>query len=502
MFSQLKEFYTQLASIMGGAALYRNRQHSILHRARVARDQENVKAFRLLMDELVQYWYTYLEQEDRKKDAMNRLISKLLDADTYSPSWEEDPKPGTRSESKSSAPGSSLQSPIELDVDMRKHESNLVQGNVGHHAPRIQRSQALYHEEQWKRQQLLEKRSPVEAQALYAQQRELQQRQRDFEARRSREAHEFRLEETHLQKRQKMLEEKIYEYHQQQQQQRQRQQQLLLRQQQLGCRMQRPSVQTVLPNITQRVQPPLEMGQDQEAFDTNDAQDTVPLLVSQMPMLPSQNQQSYRSMFGSTSNSESTNAGASMSSPSSSSPSSSTASIPWSTNRSADAFTPPTPTQQVQFAGDVMVHSWDDWYETTASNGESSKTQGPHSRATFYEGLSDSDTIFGNMQMSIGTANADASTRRGDAPHTNFGTVQVNENGDEILAMDDIFRGWAGQQEHSVGKGKGKRKAVANDEYKIGHSEDVSGVKRPHQMYVGKGKSRAVDYDHEVVYLD
>jgi hypothetical protein len=494
MFSQFKQFYTQLASALPGY-LYRGGKHAFLHRARVARDQENVGAFRLLMDELVQFWYSYIEQEDQKRSAMNRLISKTLDADTYPASREENVGSGKRIESKSSAPGSSLQSPIELDVDIRNTESTGSQGNAEHYTRQILRTQALDHREQQKRWQILEKSAPVEAQELCAQQRELQQRQRDLEARRSREAHEFRLEQAHLEERKKILEQRIYAYKQQQQKQHQQQQQ------HVGCNMQRPYVHPVSPNTTQQVQPPLEMGQDQGMSDPNDAQVTASLNIPKMPTVLSQDQQNYRSMFGSTSSSDFTNVGASISSPSSSL--SSTARSSWSTNQAADALTPPTPTQQVQFADNVM--SWHNRYETPASSGESSKAWHSQSRANLYDGLPGPINDVGNTHMSSNIAHANASKRRSVASDINRGSAQVDENGDEIMTMDDnyvdIFRGWVGQQEHFVGKGKGKRKALAHDEVETGSSEEANGIKRQHQMYMGKGKGRAVNCDPEVVFL-
>ncbi|KAL1613137.1 hypothetical protein SLS60_001369 [Paraconiothyrium brasiliense] len=113
MFTELKEFYTRLAATVP-AVTARNGRHAFLHRARVAREQENVEAFRHLRNELIGYWEAYLEQEERKKDDMSRRLSRMLDVDVYPASWDEDHAciVGANSQAIRSAAGSSSQSPI------------------------------------------------------------------------------------------------------------------------------------------------------------------------------------------------------------------------------------------------------------------------------------------------------------------------------------------------------------------------------------------------------
>jgi hypothetical protein len=82
MFTAFKEFYTELAPLVPEVTYVQGR-HAFLHRARVAREQGDVEAFRHLRNELIQYWYAYLEQEERKKEMMNRRLGKMLDEDVY-----------------------------------------------------------------------------------------------------------------------------------------------------------------------------------------------------------------------------------------------------------------------------------------------------------------------------------------------------------------------------------------------------------------------------------
>lgn len=89
MFTELKEFYTRLAATVPDVTARQGR-FSFLHRARVAREQENVEAFRHLRNELVSYWEAYLEQETRKRDDMTRRLNRMLDADVYPTSWDEE----------------------------------------------------------------------------------------------------------------------------------------------------------------------------------------------------------------------------------------------------------------------------------------------------------------------------------------------------------------------------------------------------------------------------
>lgn len=118
MFTELKDFYTRLAATVPDVTA-RNGRHAFLHRARVAREQENVEAFRHLRNELITYWEAYLEQEERKKDDMNRRLGRMLDVDIYPASWDEDHACiiGSSSSVARTGPGSGSQSPTIIDAD-------------------------------------------------------------------------------------------------------------------------------------------------------------------------------------------------------------------------------------------------------------------------------------------------------------------------------------------------------------------------------------------------
>jgi hypothetical protein len=82
MFTEFKQFYTKLSAIVP-AVMHRHGKHAFLHRARVARENENVEAFRHLRNELIHYWYLYVEQEEQRKRDMESHMSRMLDSDVY-----------------------------------------------------------------------------------------------------------------------------------------------------------------------------------------------------------------------------------------------------------------------------------------------------------------------------------------------------------------------------------------------------------------------------------
>ncbi|PVH94565.1 hypothetical protein DM02DRAFT_539215, partial [Periconia macrospinosa] len=82
MFTQFKEFYSKLCCIVP-AVMQRSGRHAFLHKARVAREQEDVEAFRALRNELIEYWYCYWENEERKKADIERRLDKMLNVDVY-----------------------------------------------------------------------------------------------------------------------------------------------------------------------------------------------------------------------------------------------------------------------------------------------------------------------------------------------------------------------------------------------------------------------------------
>jgi hypothetical protein len=88
MFSELKNFYTKLHQFIPN--IYRSGQKSFLHRARVAREKEDVLAFREVRNELIGYWNQYLDEEEQKKKDMNKKLCQMLDTDSYPSEEAED----------------------------------------------------------------------------------------------------------------------------------------------------------------------------------------------------------------------------------------------------------------------------------------------------------------------------------------------------------------------------------------------------------------------------
>ncbi|KAH8726867.1 hypothetical protein GQ44DRAFT_738630 [Phaeosphaeriaceae sp. PMI808] len=89
MFTAFKDFYTEL-SIYAPEVTYTHGRHAFLHRARVAREQEDVEAFRVLRNDLIQHWFNYQEREERTRTHMNARLTNLLETDLYpSHEWDE-----------------------------------------------------------------------------------------------------------------------------------------------------------------------------------------------------------------------------------------------------------------------------------------------------------------------------------------------------------------------------------------------------------------------------
>jgi hypothetical protein len=114
MFTEFKDFYTKL-SIVVPDVTYRSGKHAFLHRARVAREQEDVEDFRHLRNELIQYWYMYTEQEELKKNDLNARLSRMLESDIY-PSQEWDKPSGSTRHSSSTTQGTILSVVLSTDT--------------------------------------------------------------------------------------------------------------------------------------------------------------------------------------------------------------------------------------------------------------------------------------------------------------------------------------------------------------------------------------------------
>ncbi|KAH7079360.1 hypothetical protein BKA63DRAFT_532004 [Paraphoma chrysanthemicola] len=135
MFTEFKDFYSKLSSVVPDVT-FRGGRHAFLHRARVAREQEDIESFRHLRNELIQYWYAYLDQEERKKNDMNARLSRMLDTDIYpSHEWEEPPKQSKATRRCSTATTGSARKPIP--------DPNLQRQQMAQMAQAVARARAL-----------------------------------------------------------------------------------------------------------------------------------------------------------------------------------------------------------------------------------------------------------------------------------------------------------------------------------------------------------------------
>lgn len=147
MFTEFKEFYTKLAAIVPDV-MARTGRHAFLHRARVAREHEDVDKFREIRNELIEYWYAYLEQEERKKENMNVRLSKMLDLDIYPASAQEG---NSRRPSASGIPPSAdpvVQSHSPVEISTMGIEGPPGQGSVASKALNVQTRGAGHAHEQ------------------------------------------------------------------------------------------------------------------------------------------------------------------------------------------------------------------------------------------------------------------------------------------------------------------------------------------------------------------
>jgi hypothetical protein len=98
MFTAFKDFYIELSALMPKVTCITGR-NAFLHLARVARENDDVQAMRNLRNDLIACWNTYLDEEERKKEKMNKRLGRMLDVDIYPASeWEEEKNHGNVSE--------------------------------------------------------------------------------------------------------------------------------------------------------------------------------------------------------------------------------------------------------------------------------------------------------------------------------------------------------------------------------------------------------------------
>ncbi|RMZ72242.1 hypothetical protein GMOD_00007254 [Pyrenophora seminiperda CCB06] len=141
MFAEFRNFYTQLSSYVPDI-MHRSGKQSFLHRARVAREQEDVIAFREIQNELVHYWTAYLLNEEDRKRKMNAILGILLQSDKYpSHVWEE-----TNTKLPHFASGNSAESPILVDFDGRATGRASISTNEASLFPQSDRDVQSYQE--------------------------------------------------------------------------------------------------------------------------------------------------------------------------------------------------------------------------------------------------------------------------------------------------------------------------------------------------------------------
>ncbi|KAJ6280759.1 hypothetical protein J3E71DRAFT_220679 [Bipolaris maydis] len=126
MFTEFRNFYTEFANHVPDITLKSGR-HTFLHRARVAREQEDVIAFRAIRAELLDYWTKHLEDQERKKRTMETRIARFLQSDKYpSHVWEE-PIPV---QSPDALPTQISKSPVALDTESMARDGIPMTGNL------------------------------------------------------------------------------------------------------------------------------------------------------------------------------------------------------------------------------------------------------------------------------------------------------------------------------------------------------------------------------------
>lgn len=141
MFTEFRNFYTELSNQVPDITLKTGR-NTFLHRARVAREQEDVLAFRAIRKELLEYWDRYLDIQEQKKHAMEARITKFLQSDVYpSHIWEDT----SATQEESLLIPQEPQPPVGLDSDVIARDGIPMTGNTvrqGYHqSPYQQMSQ-------------------------------------------------------------------------------------------------------------------------------------------------------------------------------------------------------------------------------------------------------------------------------------------------------------------------------------------------------------------------
>lgn len=81
LFTEFRSFHNRLVKIIPEIPNQQGR-NNLLHRARVAREHEDITAFRALRAELVQYWHNYLREQEKLQAEVNAALYRMVEADT------------------------------------------------------------------------------------------------------------------------------------------------------------------------------------------------------------------------------------------------------------------------------------------------------------------------------------------------------------------------------------------------------------------------------------
>lgn len=82
LFVEFKALHNKLSTLIPLAV--RHRRYCYLHRARVAREHEDVASFRAVAAQLLQQWHHRLWQLEQEKLEVNAALQRVVDADTFS----------------------------------------------------------------------------------------------------------------------------------------------------------------------------------------------------------------------------------------------------------------------------------------------------------------------------------------------------------------------------------------------------------------------------------
>jgi hypothetical protein len=91
LFVEFKAFYNKLTKVM--PHIVETGRKCFLHRARVARENEDIVTFRAIYAELLEHWYHRLRIQDLERSEVNAALQRMMNADNYPPPPLPSPPP-------------------------------------------------------------------------------------------------------------------------------------------------------------------------------------------------------------------------------------------------------------------------------------------------------------------------------------------------------------------------------------------------------------------------